>query len=268
MPLTNEIIAQNLPEAFRLNQFELHYQPIVDAKTHKIVKAEALIRWNHPTYGTISPARFIPVAEQMNMIGPIGDWVFKEVVHYAEELLHVTQGGLPLSFNLSPMQFKSHNAQYFNAWPYYLAEVGLPAHSLCVEITEGLLLENDTDTMHVIDMLRYHGVDIAMDDFGTGHSALSYLKRFHFNYVKIHRSFIQEIGTSIVDRVVVEAVVMMADRLGFSVIAEGIETTEQSNILTMLDVGYCQGYLFSKPVPADKFSAIVEAQSPKPRWAL
>ncbi|MDO8312806.1 MAG: bifunctional diguanylate cyclase/phosphodiesterase, partial [Sideroxyarcus sp.] len=267
--LTNE-----LRGALTANQFRVYYQPIVDLTTGRIIKAEALIRWQHPERGMISPAQFIPLAEETGLIVEIGDWVFKES---ARQLKHwgalcntefqvsvnmspVQYTGLQVSVNVSPEQFRSTSP--YQTWSAYLRELGLPGQSMVIEITEGLLLDADANVTG--KLLEFHdaGIQVAIDDFGTGYSSLSYLKKFDIDFLKIDQSFVRDLVTDPNDRVLSEAIIVMAHKLGLKVIAEGVETKAQCKLLIDAGCDQAQGYLFSKPVPAEEFEALLKSGLP------
>ncbi|NOQ82248.1 MAG: bacteriohemerythrin [Methylophaga sp.] len=245
----------DLRSAVQAGEFELYYQPIVDSKTGEIRKAEALLRWNHPTDGMISPADFIPLAEESGLIVEIGDWVFKQVVNQAKLWTEKYDVDFQISINKSPIQFLSGTNH--EHWLEYLAELDLLGQAVVIEITEGLLLESDQNIIN--QLLQFHdaGIQVALDDFGTGYSALAYLKKFDIDYLKIDRSFIQGLAPDSDDMALSEAIIVMAHTLGLKVIAEGVETEQQLQLLKKVDCDYIQGYLVSKPVPAEAFEQLL-----------
>jgi len=243
--LTNE-----LRTALDNNQFQLFFQPIVDLVSGDINKAEALIRWNHPSRGMICPADFIPVAEEAGLIDAIGDWIFKESVRNVAKLRTDYNLAFQISVNKSPIQFLQQNS---NAWIKYLSDFDVPGNCIAIEITEGILLNAEEHVTETLLNYRNHGIQIAIDDFGTGYSSLAYLKRFHIDYIKIDRTFVRSLGCDQSDNALCEAIIVMAHKLGFKVIAEGVESTVQRDILLDYNCDFAQGYLFSKPVPFDKF---------------
>lgn len=233
-------------------QFELYFQPIIDLSTGRFSKAEALIRWNHPERGMISPAEFIPLAEETGLILEIGDWVFREAASKAKRWCELFNAGLQVSVNMSPMQFQS-DALSITDWLAYLKTLELDEKHLSIEITEGLLLNASKDVTDKLLLFRDAGIEVAIDDFGVGYSALSYLKRFDIDYLKIDQSFIQNLETEQNDLVLSEAIVIMAHKLGLKVIAEGVETEGQRRLLLEIGCDNGQGYLFSRPLPAAEF---------------
>ena len=251
-------ITKDMRDALADQQFKLFYQPIVDLATGGIHKAEALIRWQHPTRGMISPADFIPIAEETGMIVEIGDWVFREAarqVAYWQKFIHHS---FQVSINKSPVQFQSKTITHTD-WFDYLKELGLSGESIVVEITEGLLLDVNPLVSEKLLAFRDAGVQVSLDDFGTGYSSLSYLKKFDIDYIKIDQSFTRNLQVHSDDMALCEAIIVMAHKLGIKVIAEGIETAEQRDLLKTAGCNYGQGYFFSKPVPAIEFDQILNA---------
>ncbi len=239
------------------NQFELHYQPIVELANGHIHKAEALIRWRHPVRGLTNPAEFIMLAEDSGMIVEIGDWVFREAVQQVKRLREIHHPEFQISVNKSPVQF--HNdTRFFQNWRPYLQQLGLPGQCLTVEITESLLLDATASVKEKLLDLRDAGIQVALDDFGTGYSSLSYLKKFDIDYIKIDRSFVRNLSATSDDMVLCEAIIVMAHKLGLKVIAEGIETPTQRHLLTAAGCDYGQGYLFTQPLPAAAFERLLK----------
>ena len=231
--------------ALALEQFELFYQPLVNATLGGIEGFEALIRWRHPDRGLVSPALFIPVAEEIGLIGALGEWVISKACFEAVKW----PGSVKVAVNLSPAQFRHRSlAEHVQA---ALELSGLPAKRLELEITESVLLQDDADVMRTLFALRRLGVRISMDDFGTGYSSLSYLRRFPFDKIKIDQSFVQGMANHDDCRAIVRAVIGLGQSLNIAVNAEGVETAEQWNTLRAEGCNQVQGFLFSKPCPAD-----------------
>ncbi len=253
-------LLHDMRSAVENQQFELHFQPIINLVTGRVCKAEALIRWNHPEFGMISPAEFIPLAEESGLIIGIGDWVYREAAARTKHWCELFNIGLQVSVNMSPVQFQS-DALNITDWLAYLKALGLETKHLSIEITEGLLLNASDDVKDKLLRFRDAGVQVAIDDFGVGYSALSYLRRFDIDYLKIDQSFIQNLETEQNDLVLSEAIVMMAHRLGLNVIAEGVETETQRQLLVGIECDYGQGYLFSRPLPAAKFEEFLRKES-------
>jgi diguanylate cyclase (GGDEF)-like protein/PAS domain S-box-containing protein len=240
------------------NQFRLHYQPIVELVSGNIHKAEALIRWQHPERGLINPAEFITLAEESGLIIEIGDWVFKEAARQVQRLRATHHPEFQISVNKSPVQF--HNDErYFQNWLPYLQELGLPGQSMKIEITEGLLLDATTTVKDKLLDLRDAGIQVALDDFGTGYSSLSYLKKFDIDYIKIDRSFVNNLTATSDEMALCVAIIVMAHKLGLKVIAEGIETLAQRHLLADAGCDYGQGHLFSPPLPSHDFETLLAA---------
>jgi diguanylate cyclase (GGDEF)-like protein/PAS domain S-box-containing protein len=223
--------------------FELHYQPVVNLRSNAIVGCEALLRWRHPVRGMISPAEFIPVAEETGLISEIGDWALATACAEAMNW----PSDIRIAVNVSPVQFRSHtfSLKVVNT----LAASGLPANRLELEITEAVLIRDDETTLNLLQHLRSIGVRIALDDFGTGYSSLSYLRRFPFDKIKIDRSFIDGVTEADGSSAIVEAVINIASAQNMTTTAEGIETEPQRELLRDLGCTEMQGFLFSRPQP-------------------
>lgn len=250
-------IINDLRGALLRNEFTLFYQPIVELATGHIYKAEALLRWNHPHRGLVSPVAFVHLAEQSGLINEIGDWVFHSAVTQVLQWRKTLHEDFQISINKSPMQFL--DARHDPAdWVEYLRARDLPGQALVVEITEGLLLEASPKTAEHLLVFRDAGIQVAIDDFGTGYSALSYLKKFDIDYLKIDQSFVRNLSADSSDFVLCEAIVVMAHKLGLKVIAEGVETTLQRDLLASIGCDYAQGYLFAKPLPAMEFEGLLK----------
>ncbi len=250
-------VETDLRRAVERKEFQLYYQPLVDLAGGRIAGAEALIRWNHPGRGLVSPAEFIPVAEESGLIVPMGNWVLREA---AQQNRAWKQAGLPplrVSVNLSARQFTQDDvvARVREA----LKESGLPGSDLELEITESLLMDNTDRAAKILRSLKELGVRIAIDDFGTGYSSLSYLKAFPIDTLKIDRSFIKNMIEKPDDAAaIVEAIIAMAKALRLKVVAEGVETREQLSFLQMLGCDQVQGFFFSRPVPAPDFATLLK----------
>ncbi|MBS3935916.1 MAG: EAL domain-containing protein [Sulfuritalea sp.] len=251
---TRLMFSNDLRNAIAAGQLEVYLQPIVELATGRIIKAEALLRWRHPTQGVIGPAQFIPIAEETGLINEIGDWVFRESARTAKRWFDAglpdagDDGLIQISVNRSPRQFFSSNAH--ETWVDYLREIGLPAKCIAIEITEGLLLDDRPEVAEKLKRFRAAGFRISLDDFGTGYSAMSYLKKFPLDFLKIDQSFVRDMAIDRGDQAIVEAIIVMAHKLGLKVIAEGVETVEQCEMLKAAGCDYGQGYLFARPMPA------------------
>jgi diguanylate cyclase (GGDEF)-like protein/PAS domain S-box-containing protein len=256
-------MVRDLHQALEADQFSVHYQPIVHLATGRIDKAEALVRWKHPAEGFISPARFIPVAEETGAIHEIGNRVFKEATRKAQQWRASHNPNFQVSVNRSPVQFLAGGPNE-DDWLAHLQEIGMPGQALVIEITEGVLLKATVNINEKLLRFRDAGIQVAIDDFGTGYSSLAYLKRFDIDYLKIDQTFVSNLETDPSDRALSEAIVVMSHKLGFKVIAEGVETEGQKRILEEMGCDYAQGYLFSRPVPAEAFDALLQAAGASP----
>lgn len=249
-------LAHDLRRALDANQFEVYFQPIIDFSDGSISKAEALLRWNHPMRGQISPAFFIPIAEETGAINDIGDWVFEQAALQAKKLSISTGCDFQISINKSPVQF--NNDDYLHGrWIDRLRELDLPGNSIVIEITEGLLMNDSSKVSDRLIHFREAGIMVSIDDFGTGYSALSYLKKFNIDFLKIDKSFTSNLAPDADDFALCEAIVVMSHKLGIKVIAEGVETQQQLELLKQIGCDYGQGYLFSRPLPAAEFERLL-----------
>lgn len=256
-------ITSDLRCAHSNKQFEVYFQPIIDLKTECIVKAEALLRWHHPVQGLVSPLEFIHLAEETGLINDIGDWVFKQSAQKANDWSNMLASDFQVSVNMSPVQFKLDTDLFIKGWQDYLHEHKISGQNVAVEITEGLLLDAEPEVIDKLLWLRDAGIQVAIDDFGTGYSSLSYLKKFDIDYLKIDKSFVNNLENSANDITLCDAIIVMAHTMGLKVIAEGVETKGQKKILTDAGCDFAQGYLFSKPVPADEFEVILKTEQAK-----
>lgn len=248
-------LASDLRGALAGRQFQLYYQPIVNLASGYIHKAEALVRWHHPKLGLVNPAVFISIAEETRMIVDIGDWVFRTAVQQTKgwRTLHCAE--FQISVNTSPVQFRK-DVDLHKTWSEFLQELELPGQSVAIEITEGLLMDASTAVTLQLLAFKNAGIQVSMDDFGTGYSSLGYLKRFDIDYLKIDQSFVRSLAPDSNDLALCEAIIVMAHKLDLKVIAEGIETAEQRDLLTLAGCDYGQGNLFSKPIPAEEFEKL------------
>ena len=225
-----------------------------------ITKAEALLRWHHPTRGMISPMTFIPLAEESGLILDIGEWVFQQAIANIERWYKQFGRIIQVSVNMSPLQFEKAVS---HVWMDTLASSGLPINSINVEITEGLLIKDSTTVKLRLMEFRNRGIEVSIDDFGTGFSSLSYLKQLDIDYLKIDLSFIINLTDDSSDKALVEAIIVMAHKLGMKSIAEGVETAAQRDQLAAYGCDYAQGYLYSRPVPAAEFEKLLTSTSQK-----
>jgi diguanylate cyclase (GGDEF)-like protein/PAS domain S-box-containing protein len=253
-------LTRDLRSAHNNKQFEVYFQPIIDLKTDHIIKAEALLRWHHPDRGLVSPMEFIHLAEDTGLINKIGDWVFKQSVQNANHWNNMLACDFQVSVNTSPIQFKQDTDFFITEWQAYLHEHEISGKNIVVEITEGLLLNAEPEVIDKLLWLRDAGIQVAIDDFGTGYSSLSYLKKFDIDYLKIDKSFINNLENNANDITLCDAIIVMAHTMGLKVIAEGVETKGQKKILTDAGCDFAQGYLFSEPVPSNEFETMLKAE--------
>ena len=252
--LTRGQLTHDLREGLAKDQFFMVYQPIIELATGEIFKAEALIRWQHPTRGLVSPATFISIAEASGLIIDIGNWVFMQAANQAKRWRTALHPDFQISINKSPVQL--HRAAH-GAWLDHLKALGLPGGAVAIEITEGLLLDADSTVTQKLIELRGAGIQVSLDDFGTGYSSLSYLQKFEIDYIKIDQSFVRHLVAGSTDLSLCKAIIVMAHELGIKVVAEGIETAGQRDLLAAAGCDYGQGYLFARPMPVLDFEAFM-----------
>jgi diguanylate cyclase (GGDEF)-like protein/PAS domain S-box-containing protein len=248
-------IESHLRAALQLSQLDVHYQPIVDIESQRVVALESLVRWKHPEYGFVSPTRFIGVAEESGLIVPIGEFVLQRVLEDARRWLDSGFTMVPIAINVSAIQLQRYD--FADLILKMTSAKGLRPTILQIELTESAIFEtlegrNGEPNKDSVADLRKLGIDISIDDFGTGYSSLSYLKRWRFDYLKIDRTFVRDLGTDMSDLAIVGAIIAMARHLNIRVIAEGIEGWQQLEKLRELGCTLAQGHLFAKPAPAHK----------------
>jgi len=251
-------IEESLRRALERNEFALHYQPKINLRTRAITGAEALIRWTHPTRGAVSPAQFIPVAEDCGLILPIGEWVLREACTQAQAWVDAGLPEISMAVNVSAIQFQQEG--FLQGVFDTLEETGFDPTCLEVEVTESALMKRAEITAVVLQMLRGGGVKVAIDDFGTGYSSLSYLRKFPLDALKIDQSFVRQITTTPDETTIVSAIISMAQSLKLRIVAEGVETAEELAFLEAHECEEAQGYYFSRPVPAAQFAALLANQ--------
>ena len=258
---TNEeklYIQHSIRKALKQNEFRLHYQPIVDISSGRIVSVEALLRWFHPKRGWISPATFIPIAEETNLIQPIGDWVLRQVCEQSKIWKEKGMPHVQIGVNISIKQFLQ--ADFVKHIEHVLRTYDLDPFCLKLEITESMAMHHMDDVLAQLQSLKHLGLQLAVDDFGTGYSSLNYLKRLPVDIIKIDRSFIQDMVKHSYDLSIVRAVIQVAHSLQMKVVAEGVETEQQLAILRQEGCDRAQGYYFSKPVSAEQFEQLVQRE--------
>lgn len=251
-------IAYGLREALAHHQFELHYQPQISLNSAQVIGAEALIRWHHPQNGLQPPAQFISIAEQTGLIVEIGEWVIEEACRQAMEWQKSGLPALSMAVNVSAVQFRRGNLA--KVIIKALEKTGLNPQLLELELTESILLEDIDHLLAQLDVLKQLGVKLAIDDFGTGYSSLAYLKKFNIDRLKIDQSFVRDISTDPNDAAIVRAIVQMAHTLNLDVIAEGVEDEAMLKHVRESGCDEVQGYLFSKPLPAQAFEAFIKSR--------
>jgi EAL domain-containing protein (putative c-di-GMP-specific phosphodiesterase class I) len=242
--------------ALEKEEFVVHYQPQVDAVTEKIIGVEALVRWDHETMGLVSPGTFIPLAEESGLIIALDQWVMKTGMTQIKAWYDKGYAPGRLSLNLSTKQLQQHD--FLSTIECMLEETGCKAEWIELEVTESNIMHNILEAINTLNQLRNLGIHIAIDDFGTGYSSLSYLKRLPVNKLKIDRSFIIDIPGNKEDAAITNAIIAIADSLNLTVIAEGVESKKQKEYLLENGCRYIQGYLYYRPMAADKMEAILQ----------
>jgi diguanylate cyclase (GGDEF)-like protein len=245
----------DMRQALARREFLLHYQPQMNLENNRLTGCEALIRWRHPERGTVSPVDFIPLAEEIGLIVPIGEWVIRQACRDAA----AWPAPLSVAVNVSPAQFKSE--RLVETILSALSTSGLPAKRLEVEITEGVLLQESEKTLQTLHRLRALGVRVSMDDFGTGYSSLSYLRSFPFDKIKIDRSFVKDLAAKPDGDAIIRAIAGLGKSLGMTTVAEGVETHDQMQRIRAEGCTDVQGYLISKPIPADDLLTLLGKQA-------
>ena len=241
-------LEKDLTQALKEEQFTLHYQPLIDANSKEVAGMEALIRWEHPEIGLISPGKFIPLAEENGMIVDIGSWVLEKACWQLRDWHEMGYTNLYISVNVDPQQFLS--THFMDEVREILEESQVNPGKLELEITEGVTMENIEYTINTLNELRHLGVRIAIDDFGTGYSSLSYLKEFAITTLKIDKSFLDNLFEDNTSEAIIDTIIAMGNNLKLKTLAEGVETREQMEFLIKRQCNLLQGYYFSKPLPA------------------
>ncbi|MEX1200967.1 MAG: EAL domain-containing protein [Methylophaga sp.] len=247
-------IINELEQALNDNQICVYYQPVIHVQSG-IICAEALVRWQHPERGLISPMDFLPVAERMGLIGRIDDHVFAGVCQQIRQWQQQGLGDIAVSINRSAQGFGTQEGRL--DWINHLQQLDLDSSLITLEITEGVLLQRSPESRDLLRNLRNYGVKISIDDFGTGYSSLAYLKQLEVDSLKIDKSFVRDLETDDNDRAIIEAIVVMAKRLDIGVVAEGVETASQKAILTDMGCDWLQGFYYSQPLPSDDFARYI-----------
>lgn len=254
------LLENDLRQALEQEQLVLHYQPQVDLTLGRIVGLEALVRWNHPDRGMVSPGNFIPLAEETGLILTIGTWILRTACAYARRLQDLGGAPLRMSVNISMLQLRAQG--FTELVSRTLKETGLKPEWLELEITESAAMENASETIARLATLKKMGVRVSIDDFGTGHSSLSHVKYLSITGLKIDKNFVADIQTDRYDLAIVEAIQTLAKSLNLEVVAEGIETQEQKQLLCQLGCTLGQGFLFSHPLPPDEILSLCQLEHP------
>ncbi|MUL38594.1 EAL domain-containing response regulator [Gloeocapsopsis dulcis] len=258
--LSKQIALDNsLHHALEREEFQVYYQPQVDLRTGKIVGAEALLRWQHPEQGLVSPVKFIPIAEENGLIVPIGEWILMAACRQTKIWQTNCLPNLRISVNLSARQFGQHNLS--QRLVHILEETGLEPKYLELELTESIFIKNTEATTRMLNELQTLGVEIAIDDFGTGYSSLSYLKQFPVDTIKIDKCFVDSVVTDSKTAKIVTAIIQMAHDLNMKTIAEGVETKAEFSFLRQRQCDEFQGYFFSRPLTATEFEQLLNREN-------
>jgi EAL domain-containing protein (putative c-di-GMP-specific phosphodiesterase class I) len=247
-------LLRELDAAVQNHAFDVHYQPVVAAEGGAVLGVEALLRWTHPTRGAIAPSVFIPLAEENGLMLILGELVLRRALEDAMRWPNIF-----ISVNLSPVQIRGRGL--VDLVKGVIAKSGIAPSRVILEVTEGILIDNPEEAQVTLDALRALGVSIALDDFGSGYSSLSYLQKFPFDRLKIDRAFVASLGTSGNSGAIIQSIVTLGHALGMKVLAEGIETNEQRVLLRLAGCDEMQGYLFAKPCPAEAIDKILARAS-------
>ncbi|MFZ1547180.1 MAG: EAL domain-containing protein, partial [Candidatus Nitrotoga sp.] len=249
-------LENGMRQAIKRQEFLLHYQPRVDLVSGEITGTEALVRWQHPVQGLLYPTTFIPVAEESGLIVPLGEWVLRTACEQNKAWQLAGLKPVSIAVNLSARQFKQQDL--VELVTHILKETELDPSYLELELTESMVMQNVEATIATLTQLRAIGVKLAIDDFGIGYSSLNYLKHFPINFLKIDKSFVRDITTDRDDAIITKIIISMAHDMGLKVTAEGVETDKQKSFLCLHRCDEMQGYLFSKPIPADEFEILLK----------
>jgi EAL domain-containing protein (putative c-di-GMP-specific phosphodiesterase class I) len=245
-------LIEDMRQALAAKEFQVCYQPIVNLADNTVVKAEALTRWNHAVRGAVSPGVFIPSAERSGLISQLGEFVTAQSVEFTHQMRQQAPE-FQVSFNMSPMELSEAGTSHASRIDL-ISNSGLPGSAFVIEITEGLLLNADAIVRANLDAYHEAGFSFAIDDFGTGYSSLSYLQSLDVDWIKIDQSFVRRLGIDSNSFVLVQAMIVMAHQLGLQVIAEGVETEKQRDLLKEAQCDFAQGFLFSPALPPHEFS--------------
>jgi EAL domain-containing protein (putative c-di-GMP-specific phosphodiesterase class I) len=252
------LLLSALRKALDNKEFSLHYQPRVDLHSMEVVGMEALLRWNHPELGAVSPTQFIPLAEEAGLIEPIGEWVLKKATKQAQSWSSLHKRPFRMSVNVSARQLRSN--RLLQTIQLALSDSGLPPEQLEIELTETALMDDTELAISVLTELRKMGAHLSVDDFGTGYSSLAYLSRFPLDGLKLDRSFLQHRTEDVSQRRLAKAIINLAHTLNLSVVAEGVETREHLGFLRGAACDEIQGFCICVPLPADEFEEFIQSE--------
>jgi EAL domain-containing protein (putative c-di-GMP-specific phosphodiesterase class I) len=248
-------MGHELKMAIERDELSVHYQPIVDIEKSSTVGFEALMRWDHPVHGSVPPSRFIPIAESNGLIVEIGEWILRQSCMQVAGWIRELHVDVMVSVNVSIRQIAK--GEFFPIVEKVLAETGLPAHLLRLEVTETVLIQNTEETMKLLLALRELGIKIGIDDFGTGYSSLAYLHKMPVDVLKVDRSFVASMTESEKHQAIVQTIITLAESLKLQVVAEGIETAEQLTMLRHMSCAMGQGFFFAQPCLAEQAEGII-----------
>ena len=254
----NLALERDLRKGLIQNEFALFFQPQYDVKTGKILSAEALIRWFHPTRGMVSPMRFIPIAEDTGLIIPLGDWILREALRHIKLWDEMGLPKISVAVNLSAIQFQQEDL--VGSIERMLNESGVTSDRLELELTESVVMQDARKADNILSRLSRLGIKLAIDDFGTGYSSLSYLKRFDVDRLKIDQSFVRDMTNNYDDAEIARAIINLGHTLGLEIVSEGVETKEQLELLKQQGCDVIQGYLISRPMPASEIPVFLKKE--------
>jgi diguanylate cyclase (GGDEF)-like protein/PAS domain S-box-containing protein len=252
-------IEHSLRQALSRDEFRLHFQPIIEMSSGRVAAVEALVRWQHPEKGLLPPGKFIAIAEETGLIQPLGEWVFWAACRQLADFRDAGLSGIKMGVNISAIQMRNGNLPMLAKGA--IEAFSLNPEDLVFEITESVAMQHPDETVRILDILHTMGIQLAIDDFGTGYSSLSYLRMFPIDHLKLDRSFVEEIGQSADGTVICDATIGLAHNLRLKLVAEGVETEEQLDYLRQQGCDLVQGYLFSRPVPADEVIAYIRQRN-------
>jgi EAL domain-containing protein (putative c-di-GMP-specific phosphodiesterase class I) len=258
--VTRNTLTDALRKAIEEEQLELHYQPIIDARTREINGVEGLIRWRYPENDFLPADRLIAVAEESGLIIPLGNWIINEACRQYREWQEAGIDLPRIAVNISAEQFR--RGSVVEVVDDALQRFGMDPTSLEIEITEGAMMVDEERTLEALQVLDVMGVSISLDDFGTGYSSLSYVHRFPVDTLKVDRSFIRDVNENTGSRAIATAVITLANQLGLKVVGEGVETPAQESFLLEHDCDEMQGYLYSRPLPASELFLLLKRRTP------